>query len=346
MNTIAKQIAACAVILSTSAVWAADDGLVVLDWSAYDDENFFLGYIEKHGDMPVFSMFGEEEEAFQKLRAGFKADLTHPCSQSVPKWREAGVIEPFDPSRIERWDDLNEIMREAFKYEDGYYLVPADWGTTTLTYRADLVEEAEMESLQVFLDPKYAGRTSIGDNVDDAYALAYLATGLDDWTKATDDDFRKASDWLRKAHQNVRAYWVDGAELAQLMGSGEVLFSWAWNETAVTMSADGFDVVSNREPVEGSSDWFCGYANVTNQANDEAKAYDFINAWMEPRSAKYLVNDWGYGHGNSAAMAELGEDVINAGLGEIDAPVLSQVPMDHALRENMIAEFEMIKAGF
>ncbi len=346
MNSGIRNVAAGAAILAASSAWAADEGLVVLDWPSYDDEFLFPGYIEKHGDMPSFSMFGEEEEAFQKLRAGFKADLAHPCSQSVSKWREAGVIEPFDPSRIERWDDVNAAVKEAFKFDDGYYLVPADWGTTSLTYRADLVDESEVQSLQVFLDPEYAGRVSIGDNVDDAYALAYLAVGQTDWTKATEEDFQKASDWLRQAHQNVRAYWVDGAELAQLMGSGEVLISWAWNETAVTMSADGHNVVSNRETIEGSSDWFCGYANVSNQANDEAKAYDFINAWMEPRVADYLVNVWGYGHGNATAMADLGDDAINVGLGEVSVPVLSQVPMDHNLRERMIAEFEVIKAGF
>jgi spermidine/putrescine transport system substrate-binding protein len=30
----------------------------------------------------------------------------------------------------------------------------------------------------------------------------------------------------------------------------------------------------------------------------------------------------------------------------VDVPVLAQVPMNQALREKMIAEFEKIKAGF
>ena len=37
------------------------------------------------------------------------------------------------------------------------------------------------------------------------------------------------------------------------------------------------------------------------------------------------------------------EDV---GLGGIDVPVLAQKPMSHEIREQMIAEFELIKAGF
>ena len=242
---------------------AADSQLVILDWAGYDDPEFSRPYAEMHGDAPTYSLFGEEEEAFNKLRTGFAADISHPCSQSVSKWKDAGIIEPIDTTRIDRWDDANETIKEAFKFDGSYYLLPADWGTTAVTYRADLVDEADVATVQVFLDPKFQGRTSIPDNVDDAYALALLATGISDWTQASLEDVAMASDWLRDAHMNVRTYWVDGAELASLMASGEVLVSWAWNETPATMFADGHNVKANRSTVEGSSSWFCGYVNVT-----------------------------------------------------------------------------------
>ena len=340
-------IAAFAATALAAPAFAADDGLVVLDWAGYEDPGFFPAYIEKHGDSPTYAFFGEEEEAFHKLRSGFGADVSHPCSQSVSKWYDAGIIEPIDPSRIDRWDEVNDTMKEAFVYDGQYYLLPADWGSTAVTYRADLVDEADVQSLNVFLNPEFAGRLSIADNVDDAYALAFLATGLSDWSVATMEDFAKASAWLRQAHQNVRTYWADGAELSQLMASGEVLVSWAWNETPTTMSADGHDVRANRETAEGSSTWFCGYVNVANSPNPEDKMYDFFNAWMEPRSADYLVNAWGYGHGNQAAMDELGEELLDeVGLGSVSVPVLHQTPMSHVIREAMIKEFELIKAGF
>ncbi|MDE2789810.1 MAG: extracellular solute-binding protein [Paracoccaceae bacterium] len=330
-----------------TAATAADDGLIVFDWSGYDDPGFFQGYVEMHGDVPTFSFFGEEEEAFQKLRSGFQADVSHPCSQSVSKWWQAGLIEPLDTSRIERWDEVNSVMKEAFKFDGEYYLLPMDWGSTAVTYRADLVDAADVDSLSVFVNPEFAGRISLPDNVDDVYALAYLAIGLSDWTEATEEDFQKASEWMREAHQNVRTYWADNAELSQLMASGEVLVSWAWNETPVTMQGDGYDVVANRSTREGSSTWFCGYVNLANGPNDESKVYDYFNAWLEPSSADYLVNEWGYGHGNEVAMEALGTEVLDAvGLGAVDVPLLAQKPMDHSLRERMIAEFEKIKAGF
>ncbi|PLS22999.1 extracellular solute-binding protein [Neptunicoccus cionae] len=331
--------------LAASAVTAQE--LVVLDWSGYEDEGFLQSYIAKHGGPPTYSFFGEEEEAFQKLRSGFKADVSHPCSQSVSKWLDAGLIEPIDPAKIERWDEVNAGMKEAFKFDGEYYLIPSDWGTTALTYRSDLVDPAAMDTLEVFKDPKYAGRIALPDNVDDVYALAYLATGTQDWSKATDEDFAKANEWLRAVHPMVRAYWADGAELAQLMTSGEVIVAWAWNETPTTLAGEDIPVEANRETKEGSSTWFCGYVNLKDGPNDEALVYDFFNTWLSPETTQYIVNEWGYGSGNEAQMASLGTEALEgAGLGEINVPILAQIPMDQQLREKMIAEFEKIKAGF
>ncbi len=320
--------------------------LIVQDWSGYEDPGFIGAYIAAHGGPPKYSFFGEEEEAFQKLRSGFKVDVSHPCAQSVSKWREAGLIEPLDISRIARWDDV-DVIKEKFKYDDGYYFLPTDWGSTALTYRTDLVDLDKMNSLQVFLDPEFEGRVSMQDSSDGAYALAYLATGVSDWSKATQEDFEKATAWLRKAHKNVLTYWTDGAQLNQLMTSGEVTVAWAWNETPTALKAEGIPVASNRDAVEGSSTWFCGYSNVVDGPNSEDLMYDFLNAWMEPESAAYIVSAWGYGHGNQTAMTALGKGALNnIGLGPVSTPVLAQLPMDTKLREQMIAEFEKIKAGF
>jgi len=78
---------------------AADAELTVFDWSGYEDPNFHPAYTDKHGDSPTFAFFADEDEAFAKLMSGFRTDLAHPCSQSVVKWRDAGLLQPIDPSR-------------------------------------------------------------------------------------------------------------------------------------------------------------------------------------------------------------------------------------------------------
>lgn len=345
-------VLAGALALSANAAIAADAELVVFDWAGYEDPEFYTAFTAKHGDAPTFAFFGDEEEAFQKLRSGFAADAVHPCSQSVPKWIEAGLLAPLDTAKIPRWNELETSFRDipAFQKDGKYYFVPVDWGNTGLTYNTELLAEADVASLQAFADPKHAGRISLPDNVDDAYALGFLAVGVKDWASATDEQFAAASAFLRKVHPNIRTYWSDGASLAQLMQSGEVYLSWAWNETFSTMSYEGHPIAMKRDTAEGSSSWVCGYSRLANAPGSEDKFYDFINAWLEPATADYIVNNWGYGHSNATAMATMSqEDLAAVGLEtseNLRAGTLWQGPVPAARREQMIAEFELIKAGF
>lgn len=343
-------------MMATSAATlarAADAGLTVFDWSGYDDQSFHPDYVKKYGDNPTFTFFADEDEAFAKLMAGFKADLAHPCSQSVVKWREAGLLAPIDTSRIKGWDDINPAFKamKNFVNADGKtWIMPFDWGNTALTYRTDKIKPEEVSSLQAFADPKFKGRVSIGDNVDDAYALASLAIGLKDWSQMTDAQFKQASDFLRKVHKNVRLYWTDGTQLAQAMAGGEVDLAWAWNETATTLQAQNVPVVMKKDTKEGLSTWVCGYVRLKNAPGSVDKAYDFLSAANAPAVSKVLVNDWGYGHANTAGMNALPEaDLKKAGYDNVQkfmANSLFQSPVPIELKQKMIAEFDKIKAGY
>ncbi len=349
MNSLLKMAVGAAAVVSMSGVsLAADKDLVVFDWAGYEDPAFFQKYVDMHGDAPTYSFFSDEEEAFQKIRAGFQADLGHPCSQSVIKWREAGIIDPIDTSRLKNWNKVisNFASMDGFNVNGEQWVVPMDWGATALTYRTDLVSAAEAATLQSFADPKFAGRISIVDNVDDAYALGFLATGITDWNKATDADLDKASAFLRDVHKNVRTYWQDGADIRALMQSGEISLSWSWNEVASILQMEDVPVAMNRDTSEGSSTWVCGYVLLKDGNGSRDKAYDFIDAWLEDSSAEYLVTEWGYGHSNAGVMDAIGEENGFGTLESYSANTLWQAPVNPQMREKMIKEFELIKAGF
>ncbi len=349
MTLQSRLLGATALAFAASAVGAQDSELLILDWSGFEEDGYWQDYAAEYGEGPTYTFFGEEEEAFQKLRSGFRADVAHPCSQSVDKWRQAGLIEPWDISKIPNYAGVAEQFKTdpVFTNGDDVYFIPADFGTTAIAYNADEIGADQVGSLEVFKDPALAGRISLPDNPEDIYALAYLATGTTDWTTATQEQFEAASAWLREVHPNVRAYWTDGSELAQLMGTGEVLVSWAWSETPATMNGEGFNIGFQREAAEGSSAWQCGYVNLVDGPGSEDKAHFFMNQWLGQKVADYIVYEWGYGHSNVEAMKQYtAEDLDAAGLGEIDAPILFQLPMDNGLREQMIAEFEKIKVGF
>lgn len=340
---------------SSAGVASAEDAdLTVFDWAGYEDPAFHPAYVEEHGDSPTFAFFADEDEAFAKLMSGFEADIAHPCSQSVVKWRDAGLLQPIDPSKIAGWEDVLQgfkDMKGLVNADGKTWFLPFDWGNTALTYNTEKIDEKDVQSLQAFADPKFEGRVSIGDNVDDAYALAALAVGMDDWSGMTDEQFQKASDFLRKVHKNVRLYWTDGTELAQAMAGGEVDLAWAWNETATRLAAEDQPVVMKTDTKEGNSTWVCGYVRLKDAPGSEEKAYDYLSAVNDPKVAQYLVTQWGYGHGNAEAMRAMPEDDLKAaGYGKLDDSyfdnTLFQSPVPAELKQKMIEEFEKIKAGY
>jgi spermidine/putrescine transport system substrate-binding protein len=342
-----------AALSASVAAYAANDELIVFDWSGYEAPEFHPEYAAKYGE-PTFTFFGDEDEAFEKVRAGFKADLGHPCSQSVVKWREAGLLQPFDTSRIAGWKDINPgimAMKNLATDADGKaWFMPWDWGNTLVTFNSEKVDEKDIQSLKAFADPKFEGRVSVGDNVDDAYALAFLATGVKDWTNVTDDQFKAASDFLRQVHKNVRLYWTDNTEIVQAFTGGEVDLAWAWNDAAVQSVIAGAPIKAKRDTDEGLSTWVCGYVLYKDAPGNIDKAYDFLNSINTPEVAQYLLSDWGYGHANAKSMATVDADALKEkGYDDVQKFVdktLFQAPVPTEQKLKMIAEFEKIKAGF
>jgi spermidine/putrescine transport system substrate-binding protein len=340
---------AASVLALTVAAQAADREFTVFDWAGWENEGLLVDYAAKHGVTPTYAFFGDDDEAFQKVSSGFKADVAHPCSQMVSKYREADLIEPWDVSRIPEFGNINPDMldSEVFKDEAGVWFIPTDGAYTAIAYNTDTVPAEDVASLNVFKDPKYAARTSLPDNTDDVWALALLATGVTDWTDITDEQFDAAAAWLREAHQNVRAYWSDPSELSQLMATGEVQLAWSWNDSVTIMRSEGLPIGFQREAAEGASAWFCGYVNFKNAPGSEDKAYDFINSWLRHDSARVVLADYGYTHSNSAAMATISEqELVEADVNPIDTTILFQTPIATDLRDRMLEEFELIKSGF
>lgn len=347
-------LALAGLIAASGPARTEDAELTVFDWSGYEDPSFHQKYLEKHGASPSFAFFGDEDEAFQKLRSGFKADIGHPCSQSVTKWREAGLLQPLDTARIAGWNDLLPgimAMKDLATTEDGKaWFLPWDWGNTQVTYNAEKIDEKDVRSLKAFADPKFKDRVSIGDNVDDAYALASLAIGLKDWTQMTDAQFKQASDFLREVHKNVRLYWTDTTEIVQALSGGEVDLAWAWNDATVQAVAAGVPIKGKKDTEEGITTWVCGYVLFKDAPGNLDKAYDYLSAVNDPDIAKVLVGDWGYGQANGKGMAMVDPAVLaEKGYDDVQKFVdktLFQSPVPAALKQRMIDEFEKIKAGY
>jgi spermidine/putrescine-binding protein len=105
------------------------------------------------------------------------------------------------------------------------------------------------------------------------------------------------ADLLRKQRELTRFYWDDPVQAEQGMAAGEIIAMYAWNASLVNLKKQGVPV-AYANPKEGIWTWACGLARINTGSGDENLVYDFIDAWMAPETGKFLIEAYGYGHGN------------------------------------------------
>lgn len=102
-----------AIVPMTAKSSRAEGEAIYYTWSGYDIPEVWPSYVEKHGNPPDTPIFGDIEESFMKVRAGFEVDLMHPCSNNIPRWKNAGILQPIDTSRLSNWNDVIPALQQV-----------------------------------------------------------------------------------------------------------------------------------------------------------------------------------------------------------------------------------------
>ena len=330
----------------------AEEQLTVMEWSGYDQPDFFKSYVDKHGSPPAFSIFANEDEALQKVRSGFNADAVHPCTYSVGYFVEAGLTKPIDTARLSHWKDVFEPLKVGNGVVVGgnVVMIPADWGNSGIAYRTDLVEPdfAANESWGIFTDDRYEGKLSMSDT-EAAAEIVGLLLGYDKKKifEMSDAELEATRPLLEKIVRNSRFLWKDNTEINQALASGEIVAAYAWNETVKSLKEQGVPI-KYAEPKEGIFTWLCGMTLLNTGKADEGAAYDFLDAWLSPETGKYMIEAYGYGHSNRKSF-EIADPAQVAALGisdpvkHLDNGILFQ-PVESARNAKYIKLWEEVKA--
>ena len=331
---------------------AASDHPNVFTWEGWDANEHHGEYFEKHGEYPNFSIFGDEEEAFAKVKAGAQFDVSHPCSYKVEIWRDAGIIQPIDTSRLKYWDSVIPSLKNipGMMSNGDNYFVAADWGLTSVLYRPDLVDEKyqEDETWGILWDERYSGRLSMSDSLIDGVMVAAIYGGAADPFNMTDDEVEVTRELLRKQLPLLRYYWTSPTDLENSMAAGELVATSSWNDAFTALKGAGVNV-KYMNPKEGAMTWVCGFC-LMSAADPEKldKSYDVIDAFLAPESGAFSIVEEGYGHANIDAYSLVDEALLaDRGLSRDPEALLSagifQVPIgNEAALQSM---FEEVKAG-
>jgi len=326
--------------------------LTVYGWGGYDVPELFPAFMEKYGEMPNYPLFGSEEEALQKLRAGFQADVVHPCSYNVKRWREAGVLRPIDTSRLPNyadiWPKFKEIPQTVVDGET--WFVPFDCGNASILYRPDLVdpEDVAEPSWSLLFNEKYRGRLAMYNTDTTLIEIAARVLGMENYNSLSDEQLEQIRPMLEKQRDLMRFYWDDSTTLEQAIASGEVVAAYAWNGSVKSLRDQGVNV-EYMVPKEGILTWVCGLVLTSSPVGDEQAAYDFIDAMISPETGEFLIAEQGYGHSNRKAYERVPQDILlSLGFDNPEEKFAIATVSDEAdepYRSKYIALVEQVKAG-
>ncbi len=335
------------------AASASSGHATVFTWGGYDVPEMYQPYIDKHGELPDFSIFGAPEDGLTRLRSGFVTDLIHPCMGDIPRWRRTGLFQPIDTSRLSSWPDVIEYLHDTpHNHEDadgGVWQVPFDWGQTSITYRTDLYELEGEESWDILWDERYAGRIGMLATGDDAWWCAAIKAGVPFEDIATDEAFEAISAVLREQRPLVRTYTDDTSSLNQALASGELVAAMTWNSSAVELVYEEVPV-RFAQPKEGALTWVCGFM-MHKDAPAPDRAYDVLDALISVPTGEFLTGDYGYGHSNGKVLdlftdEELAALTLTRDPAELLEAGHRTIPQEPEWTSRMNTTYEQIKAGF
>jgi len=284
--------------------------VTLFQWEDYVQAPFLKGYEDRYKEKPGTSIFADEDEALAKMRAGFKPDVMGPCLYSLPRWKAAGLIQPIDTAKLKNWNKISPTLRNLPEIQAGpgkVWFVPHYWGNTSLTIRTDLAPEyAKSQSWNILFDPKYKGRISVLDGVDDVVPFVAKMIGIDAYTM-NDAQWEQVKAKLKELMPQLRVISADNATLEQGLASGELVASMSWRTTFAHLNRE-HKPVAYLVPPGGIFTYVCGLVVHKDPSNEE-KALALIDSGIADDAAVFMVTKIGDEPANTEAMKQVPDQV-------------------------------------
>eukprot|EP00521_Asterionellopsis_glacialis_P020347 CAMPEP_0195322662 /NCGR_PEP_ID=MMETSP0708-20121125/7454_1 /TAXON_ID=33640 /ORGANISM="Asterionellopsis glacialis, Strain CCMP134" /LENGTH=323 /DNA_ID=CAMNT_0040389549 /DNA_START=37 /DNA_END=1006 /DNA_ORIENTATION=+ len=269
-------------VLAMSASAANAETLRLLTWGGYAPEAVIEKFEAETGHKVEVTK-SNNEEMVAKLRAtnGGGFDLVQPSQDRIAGAQEEfGIYKPLDLSKIDTSLFIDSML-EATKGNtmmDG----PHVWGTSGLVVNTAMA--GTVKDYTDLCNADVAGKVSYRLKRPTLIGFAF-AMGLDPFAAYGDADayqgiLDQVEAKLIECKANVKTYWDGGDEIKNLLRSGEVTASMAWDTGGWQLNADNADIN------------FVAPASGALVSADEA-AYAWINFVMQPEIAAMITSEAG-----------------------------------------------------
>lgn len=301
-NGIKGAVVVAGMVLGASAAQAGE--LSFLGWEGYADESYVKEFEEVSGCKVTATYVGSNDDFAPKLAAGGGVyDIVSASADAASVLVAAGLVEPLDKSKVEHWNDIYEIFRnaKAINADGEIYGVPLTWGSIPLMYRTDKITQ-EPDSYAALWDERYKGRIALWDDKSAIYNTARLL-GYDNVYSLSDEQLEAVKQKLIEQKPLLRKYWSTAGELINLYASGEVWISNTWGGYQVAELEKQGIPVKEFLPKEKADGWVDNWMIVKGSPNVDC-AYQYINFTTSARGQCGISTVTGYSASNPVAAKE------------------------------------------
>src|SRR5581483_580844 len=209
----------------------------------------------------------------------------------------SGLVQPWDTSKISNFKHLNPFMAKAGQYGGKQYGIPDDWGFDAILYRTDKVKP-KAKSWSLLFDDRYKGKIAWFDDIE-MFEIAGLYLGFKDPWNQTSAELEQSKKFLISKKHLARIIWSSETNLWEAFGSGDIWIAYAWPNDWVQMKKKKLPVVY-MHPKEKPIAWVGMFMLLKGTPRPEL-AHAYVDAWSSQSSAKWLEDNYGYGHANTLA---------------------------------------------
>lgn len=293
--------------------------ITIFTWETYHDDPWIAEYTAATGVKVNVIRTGSVDEMYAQTRSGaIEADILYFDTGSVPRYIDAGLIAPFDQSKVPNASMISPSMDWVNRLTVGGKLwgIPYNWGTQPLMFDKDAVGD-DPQTWAALWDPKYAGKVSMFDDAYITFPMIALYVGAADPFNLTEDEFAACADALRRLRPQVGTIARGFDDATTIYAAGDAVIGYCQN-IAIVNNLNGLGKNFGYSfPTEGTPTWIdCA---ILTPKGERQEVYDFINA--------NLTRDW---------QARFIQASFNNGVLTADEAKAAAIPEDILKKTNVL----------
>jgi spermidine/putrescine transport system substrate-binding protein len=301
-------LTATALLLATTSLAAAEGELQLYNWGNYTSPELLAKFEAETGIKVTVTDYDSNDTALAKIEAGGHGfDLVVPSANYVSIFRDKGLIQELDLSRLPNHGNIAPEWANVDWDPGRKFSIPWQWGTTGIGVNTK-VYGGDINTSAIWLDPpaELVGKINVTPEMMDVVNLAVMYVGGEPCSEDV-EVLKKARDKLMAAKPS----WMSmDYGMEEKMASGDVPASVYWNGAIMRARLKNPDVAYGY-PREGYIVWMDS-VTLLRDAQNVDEAYAFMDFILQPENAAMISAFARYANGVAGSDAFMPEDMKTA----------------------------------